>query len=212
VTVELRGKPLKGYKTVDTQVARTEIATFVKTGAGTDPAVLSATIPIQLTALSLTGKVTIGATRCTVDITLDPANLANDVGSMTLTETSTTPPSGFFSSTLNVYYEATFTPASCVPMNPIFGSYTMVQKKGTWSSVPPAGAYLTVSEPANCTPTNPPTPGACLGTPAQNANNHTGLPAGMTDFYLSGPGIENGPTAAHIVCGALASAGTTCKK
>lgn len=136
----------------------------------------------MLTALSLTGDVTVGTTACVVDITLDPSNLTNDTGTMTLTVTpNSNPVSGGFSATLNVYYKATFTPSTCpVPMNPIFGNFTMVQQDGTWSSVAPAGVYLTVSEPANCAPTNPPTTGHCLGTPAQNTNNHTGLPAGVT--------------------------------
>jgi hypothetical protein len=210
VTVQLKGKPLKGSKTVDTRVERTQIARFKRTGTDLS----SATISIMLTALSLTGNVTVGTTNCTVDITLDPNNLANDTGSMTLSVTpNSNPVSGTFSSMLNVFYEATFSPAACpVPMNPIFGSYTMVQQQGTWSSVPPSGAYLTVARPANCVPTNPPTIGHCLGTPAQNANNHTGLPAGTTDFYLTGPGIENGPTASHIVCAALKQpGGTTCR-
>jgi len=207
---KLKGKPLSGFRTVDTEVAREGIALFDTAGRPATTTQLMATIPIQITALSLTGNLKVGNVDCTVDITLDPANLANDVGSMTLFESSPppNPAGGLFNSTLNVYYEATFTPANCpVPKNPIFGSYTMVQQGGTWSSVAPAGAYLTVKEPANCTPTVPPTAGACLGTPAQTANRHSGLAAGVTDFYLTGAGIENGPTAAHVVCGALKTAG-----
>jgi len=156
VTVQLKGKPLKGTKTDDTRVERTQIARFKTTGtdAGT------ATISILLTALSLTGNVTVGTTPSTADIALDPNNLANDTGSMTLTVTpNSNPVSGTFMSTLNVYYEATFLPAACSVTGPIFGSYTMVQQGGTWSSVPPAGAYLTVAAAANCVPTNPPTAG-----------------------------------------------------
>jgi hypothetical protein len=217
-TVQLKGKPLKGYKTVDTTVQRTQIAHFsTVVGIHTaNPDLATATISIMLTALSLTGNVTIGSASCVVDITLDPSNLANDTGTMTLTVTpGLVPVGGTFTSILNVYYEATFTGTGCPA--PVFGSYTMVQgggqgaEQGQWSSVAPAGAYLTVSAAATCIPDSPPSNGHCLNTAAQKANNHTGLAPGETDFYLTGPGIENGPTASHIVCAALTTPNTTCK-
>jgi hypothetical protein len=109
----LKGKKLDGFKApVDSSVERQTIGVFKRLTINpiSNVAESSATVTIQMTALSLTGNLTVGTTACTVDITLDPANLANDRGTMTLYETDPppTPVGGWFDSTLNVYYEAVF--------------------------------------------------------------------------------------------------------
>jgi hypothetical protein len=178
--VPLTGVPIKGEGSVDTIVQRTQDAGQVSF-EGPD---FTATIPITLQALNMTG--TLGA--CTVSITLaaSPAS----TGTMTITTTSAT--GGTFSSTLSVYYIAMFTPAATCPQT-TKGHYTFSQKGSHWSTTPGPNAYI-VSGP--------------YGNP--NVNQHTGLPPGIVDFYITGTGTEANRTSQHVVCAAFAAAGVAC--
>ncbi|MGO4880629.1 MAG: hypothetical protein ACLP59_07385 [Bryobacteraceae bacterium] len=181
ITIPLTGKPIPKEGNTDTIVRRKKQANF-PTGAVGDDA--SVKIPIQIEALNMEG--TFGA--CTVSITLaaSPAS----TGSMTLTVTG--PTGGTFNSTLTVNYLAMFTPAATCPPT-VTGNYTMSQQGGTWSTVPLSNEYLVVKPYPNVL-----------------ANEHTGLPAGIVDFYISGTGTEAGETIQHVVCEAAKAAGQPC--
>jgi len=182
VTIPLTGKPIPGRGNTDTIVRRKKQANF-PTGAAT-PAT-SVTIPIQLEALNMQG--TLGS--CTVSITLAPTPPAS-TGKMTLTVTG--PTGGTFNSTLTVNYIAMFTPAATCPPQ-MTGKYTMSQQGGIWSTTPLPNEYLVVKPYPNLV-----------------ANQHTGLPPGIVDFYISGTGTEAGETIQHVVCEAAKAAGQPC--
>src|SRR5438132_8409563 len=69
-------------------------------------------IPIQMVALSLksAAPVNVGGSFFDVFVTLDPANLANDTGIMSIVGNTTT--GGTFSSALNVFFQAHFAPVA----------------------------------------------------------------------------------------------------
>jgi hypothetical protein len=91
-----------------------------------------------------------------------------------------------------VHYIAMFSPAAtCPPVTK--GSYKFSSKGGHWTTTPSPGAFV-VSGPYGNT----------------NANQHTGLPPGVVDFYISGNGQEAARTARHVVCAAFAAAGMPC--
>jgi hypothetical protein len=182
VTIPLTGKRIPGKGNADTIVRRKKQANF-KTGAvGIDATTVK--IPIEIEALNMEG--TLGA--CTVSITLAPTPAST--GTMELTVTS--PTGGIFSSTLSVNYIAMFTPAATCPPQTT-GSYTMSQQGGIWSSTPLPNEYLVVKP-----------------YPSLVANEHTGLPAGIVDFYISGSGTEAGETIQHVVCEAAKAANQPC--
>jgi len=181
VTIPLTGKPIPGRGNADTIVRRKKQANFPTGGDEPD---VSVKIPIQIEALNMEG--TLGA--CTVSITLAPTPAST--GTMTLTVTG--PTGGIFNSTLTVNYIAIFTPAATCPP-PATGNYTMSQQGGIWSTVPLPNEYLVVKPYPNV-----------LG------NKHTGLPAGIVDFYISGTGTEAGETIQHVVCEAAKAAGQPC--
>src|ERR1039458_7622282 len=154
---------------------------FTTAEAGAVPAV---TIPIQIEALNLQG--TLGS--CTVTITLAPTPAST--GTMMINVTSAT--GGTFYSKLTVNYIAMFTPAATCPPK-MTGNYTMSQQGGTWSTTPLPNEYLVVKPYPNVL-----------------ANEHTGLPAGIVDFYIGGTGTEAGETIRHVVCEAAKAAGQPC--
>jgi hypothetical protein len=181
VTIPLSGKPIPRRGNTDTIVRRKKQANFKTGAAGADATVK---IPIEIEALNMEG--TLGS--CTVSITLAPTPAST--GAMELTVTS--PTGGNFSSTLSVNYIAMFTPAATCPPQTT-GSYTMSQQGGIWSSTPLPNEYLVVKPYPNVV-----------------ANEHTGLPAGIVDFYISGSGTEAGETIQHVVCEAAKAANQPC--
>ncbi len=181
VTIPLTGKPIPGKGNSDTIVRRKKQANFPTGGPVAD---VSVKIPIEIEALNMEG--TLGA--CTVSVTLAPTPAST--GTMTLTVTG--PTGGTFSSTLTVNYIAMFTPAATCPPQ-LTGKYTMSQQGGIWSTVPLSNEYLVVKPYPNVL-----------------ANEHTGLPAGIVDFYISGSGTEAGETIQHVVCEAAKAAGQPC--
>jgi hypothetical protein len=183
VTITLTGKPIPKEGNTDTIVRRKKQANF-KTGAVGDD--VSVKIPIQIEALNMQG--TLGA--CTVSITLAPTPAST--GTMTLSPPSAPGGLGTFSSTLTVNYIAMFTPAATCPPQET-GNYTMSQQGGAWSPTPLPNEYLVVKPYPNVV-----------------GNEHTGLPAGIVDFYIAGTGTEAGETIQHVVCEAAKAAGQPC--
>jgi|HubBroStandDraft_1064217.scaffolds.fasta_scaffold13199_3 hypothetical protein len=192
--IQFKGKPLTGLGTTDTVVERQEDA---------DLAPGQATIPIQVTELSLesTAPVTINGLSCNVSVTLNAANLAQDVGSMTIVASPAT-----FDSTFTLFYILTFTTAAgqtCRP--PITGNCQFGQNGASWNTAPLPSAFL-VTGPDNCTPTTPPTSGHCLGTKDQKANEHKPLAKGAVDFYVAGTALHMTGGGQHVVYAACQSA------
>jgi len=138
-------------------------------------------IPIQITELSMvsTAPVNVGGINYNVFVTLDPNNLPNDTGTMSITGTAAA--GGAFSSTLDVFFLATFEPVGGGVSIPITGE-EIFTGSGLWSPTPPAGAVIV--------------PGA-VGD--QNANMHTGLSSGQSDFFISGLGLHVAPNGGHTV-------------
>lgn len=146
-----------------------------------DAVIGGASIPIQMTALSLesTGPVSNGTGLYNVFLTLDPGNLANDTGSASISGNTT---GGTFISSLNVFFELSFAPLGASPaMGPVF-SHTFLHGGGTWQPTPPPGAMIV--------------PGVDDGGPTdQPANLHSrlqpcsrtanGLPCEV-DFFVNG--------------------------
>ena len=197
VKVVLTGVPIKGpipYGNTDTIIQRTQDAVF-STAADAEPDVApTATVPITLTALNLTGTVPgPSGGQCTVTITLAPTPAST--GSLILTKTTNT--GGTYTSSINVYFMATFSPIApnTTCYSPILSAPPCVfkQLKGSWSTVPVAGEFL------------------YTGTyPGVQYNQHTLLPTGFGDFYITKPQTDTAATARHATCEALEAAGTAC--
>jgi hypothetical protein len=201
--IQFKGVPLPNMGTTDTVVERQEDADLTPG---------SATRPIQVTKLSLesTAPVTINGLSCDVFATLNKADLAKDVGTMTIVAG---PPftSGTFDSIFTLYYELTFTTSAGQTCRaPIRGNCQFGQNGAPWSSAAARFAYL-VTGPDNCTPTSPPTTGHCLDTKDQNANTHTGKPPGTVDFYAAGSALHMTGGGQHVVVAACKSGGVCSK-
>jgi|HubBroStandDraft_1064217.scaffolds.fasta_scaffold13199_4 hypothetical protein len=193
--VTLTGVPIPGFGNSDTIMQRTQDAVF-STAGDAEPDTLEAVVPITLTALNLTGTVAgPNGGNCTVNLTVAPSPAST--GTLTLTKASATATSGGYHSDVNVYFNATFTPISpnttCYPPITKAPPCKFKQAKGKWSTTPVAGEFL------------------YTGTyPGVQYNQHTGLPAGYADFYMTAPQTDAAATAAHATCEALAAAGTPC--
>src|SRR5882672_6564340 len=156
-----------------------------------------AAIPIQMVALSLksAAPVNVGGSFFDVFITLDPANLANDTGTMSMAGNTTT--GGTFSSALNVFFQAHFAPTGAGSAFDVFNQVNLTSSGTAWGPTAPAGAVI-VNGPDD-------------GTAAdQQANKHSGLictaatGACEVDFFLPTSGTtltESTSTGneAHIV-------------
>jgi hypothetical protein len=134
-------------------------------------------IPIQIVALSLksAAPVNVGGSFFDVFITLDPANFANDTGTMSIAGNTTT--GGTFSSALNVFFQAHFAPTGAGSAFDVFNQINITSSGTAWGPTPPAGAVI-VNGPDD-------------GTAAdQQANKHSGLictavtGACEVDFFL----------------------------
>jgi hypothetical protein len=193
--VTLTGVPIPGLSNSDTIIERTQDAVFTADDAAPD-AGLTASVPITLTALNLMGAVAgPNGGQCTVNLTLAPSPAST--GTLILTKASAAATSGKYHSDVNVYFNVTFTPiapnTTCYP--PILKAppCKFKQARGSWSTTPQPGEFL------------------YTGTyPGVQYNQHTGLPGGFGDFYITAPQTDTAATAAHATCEALQAVGTTC--
>jgi hypothetical protein len=185
--VGLTGVPIKGQGNTDTIIERTQDAVFPTANVSPETSV---TIPITLTALSLTGTVPgPNGGSCTVNITL--ASSPASTGTLTINS------NGTYSSQVTVYFMETFTPippnTTCYPPITTAQPCKLEQKLGYWSTHPLSGEYEVVGPYGD-----------------QQANVHTNLPPGYGDFYITSLQSDTAATAKHITCEALAQAGTPC--
>jgi hypothetical protein len=169
--VDFKGVPI-GPGNTDTIVQRQK-------GSALTPGGAAVTVNTQLTNLSLesTAPLTLGTDSYNAFVTLDPANLANDTGTLQVS-LNAAGTGGTFDSTLNVYFDVTFQqvggPPSPIPT--IDGYQQLTSASPTdWSTTPPASGAWLVS-------------GTDDGfSDDQNANIHTGLDPGELDFW---PGVD----------------------
>jgi hypothetical protein len=140
-------------------------------------------IPIQMVGLSLrsAAPVNVGGSFFDVFVTLDPANLANDTGTMSIAGNTTT--GGTFTSALNVFFQAHFAPTGAGSAFDVFNQVHLTSSGTTWGPTPPFGTAI-VNGPDD-------------GTAAdQQANEHSGLictvPTGAceVDFFLPTSGTS----------------------
>src|SRR5437870_1937984 len=155
-----------GPGNTDTIVERLANATVTPGGAGD-------TIPIKLVALSLqsTSPVDVGGTFFNVFVTLDPTKLSKNTGFMTILENAPGT-GGTFSSIFTVFFQAKFVPVGGGTGFSVFSS--LVLQNG----VPGSGvgaAWISTFPPGFVQVTGP------CGD--QDANVHTGCPAGHLDFF-----------------------------
>jgi len=201
VKVKLTGVPIQGstggtYGNSDTIIERSQDAVFAAPPGDADPDVVVATVPIILTALSMTGTLAgPNGGQCTVTLTLAPTPAST--GTMTLSKASLAAIQGTYTSSVNVYFNATFTPiapnVTCYP--PILNAppCPFVQKGGKWSTVPLPGEFLLTA-----------------AYPNVQANQHTALPPGYADFFITQPQTDTAAIAVHATCEAFQAVGTPC--
>jgi len=190
--VSLTGVPIQGATggtlgNTDTIIERTQDAVFATSETSPDSSV---TIPITLTALSLTGTVPgPNGGLCTVNISL--ATSPASTGTLTIDS------NGTYSSVITVYFSVTFTPippnTTCYPPITPAPPCKLTQKLGYWSTKPLSGEYEVVGPYGDL-----------------QANVHTNLPPGYADFYITSLQSDTARTAAHITCEALTAVGTPC--
>ena len=107
-------------------------------------------------------------------ITLDPANLANDTGTMSIAGNTTT--GGTFSSALNVFFQAHFAPTGAGSAFDVFNQVNLTSSGTAWGPTAPGGVIV-----------NGPDDGTAAD---QQANKHSGLictastGACEVDFFL----------------------------
>src|SRR5574337_61224 len=175
--VNFMGKPT-GPGNTDTIVQRQADATI---GGGP--------IPIQLVDLSLqsTAPVNIGGNFFDVFVTLDPANLNNDIGQMTIMGNLG---GGTFDSFFDVFFDAHFAPTGVGQAFDVFSSLTISQQGAMWGPTPTASTLI-VPGP-DCDP-------ALVGCPPRNsaadqaANMHSFFnDPSEVDFFVVGT-IHQGP-------------------
>jgi len=125
--------------------------------------------------------VNVGGNFFDVFVTLDPANLANDTGTMSIAGNITT--GGTFTSALNVFFQAHFAPTGAGSAFDVFNQENLTSSGTTWGPTPPFGTAI-VNGPDD-------------GTAAdQQANEHSGLictvPTGAceVDFFLPTSGTS----------------------
>jgi hypothetical protein len=136
---------------------------------------------------------------CTVHVNLAPTPVSTGV--LTLTATSLT--GGTYTSVLNLYVQITFTPdqagATCYPPIPSFLCPMMQGQNGT-----SAGTWTTAPLPDEFLVQGP------YGDLA--ANDHTGKPAGVVDFYITKVQTDSAATAEHATCEAYTAQHHNCPK
>ena len=153
------GPPCAG--SADTMVERQADA-IVSPGGTASP------IPLQVRCLSLRtiSPVQLGGTPYNVSVKLDPAHLADDTGTMTISE-NTDVISGSFTSSLNVFFEADFVPVSGGMNFSVFGHTTFTNPGSPWARAFVRGAFLVTGPVGD-----------------QAANRHTNLGPNRQDFFI----------------------------
>jgi len=171
------GPPCAG--TADTVVER-------KAEAVVSPGGTAAPIPIQIVCLSLQSisPVSIGGTSYNVFVKLDPAHLADDTGTMTISE-NTDVIGGTFTSRLNVYFEADLVPVSSGPSFPVHGHEIFTNPGAPWARGYPRTTFLVTGPVGD-----------------QAANRHTHLGPNREDFFLLNILFELQLVNGHVVRGA----------
>jgi len=152
-----------------------------------DAVIGGAPVPIQITALSMESTAPVaGFGGVPVYITLDPLNLANDSGMITIGGSLS---GGTFSSNLDVFFDVCITPGAmgvgCVSATLATAMVSLSQSGAPWLPTPSAGDVIVTGL-----------------TPDQAANLHTGLLPNEVDFFASGPVTHCGGTGCidkHIV-------------
>jgi hypothetical protein len=151
-------------------------------------------IPIQIVALSLesTAPVNVGGSFFDVFVTLNPADLALDTGTLSVAGTTA---GGTFSSSLNVFFDAHFQPLGGGTPFDVLSSALLSNTGAFWSSTPSAGEVI-VNGPDN-------------GSAAdQSANLHSGLigcpnvtggNGCEVDFFVTGQVHETNTGESHVV-------------
>jgi len=161
--VDLIGKPI-GPGLTDTIIQRQA-----------DAVINGGPAPIMITNLSLQGTapVNIGGSFFDVFVTLDPAHLAQDTGTIAIMGTTA---GGTFNSTLDVFFEAQFTPLGGGPPIDIFNNLTLSQTGAAWGPTPAPGDVIVTGN--DTLPSE------------QLANLHTVLDPNEVDFFVTPPLIE----------------------
>lgn len=129
-----------------------------------------AAVPIQVIGLSMesASPVTIGGLPFDVFVTLDPSNLANDTGSITI---EGTPAGGTFSSDFNVYFQATFVQEGNPSNQMVVDGHTELSQTGDpWQPTPLPDQVLVTGLVGDLT-----------------ANLHTDLASNQFDFFSTDP-------------------------
>jgi hypothetical protein len=180
--VDFMGLPLKGGQIPPGyQMSLAATDTIVQRQA--DAFINGNAIPIQLMALSMesTAPVNVGGSFFDVFVTLDPANLANDVGMMSIMGSLA---GGTFNSFFDVFFDAHFAPVGTGQPFDVFSSIMLSQNGAAWSPTPPANAVIVTGPFGD-----------------QFANTHTGLPSTEVDFWPCAvtPCSEDSSGAAHHV-------------
>ena len=178
--VTFGGVALPGLGTADTIIQRTSDIPIGSTL--TLPAVQN----LDITALSLVST----NLSTNIYISLDPANLANDVGHMAITGSAAN--GGLFVASLDVFFDICTAPSptgvGCGAGTSLgTGNFVLTDPStGTpWSPNAPNGAVIVPGldcDSPNCTPAQ--------NAADQAANQHAGLSAGEVDFWpgIVGPG------------------------
>ena len=156
--------------------------TIVQRQADADPYSPGPT-PLQIVTLSLqsTSPVDIGGSFFGVFVTLDPANLSRDIGTMTIMGGTL---GGTFTSSLDVFFDAHFQPLTTGSPFDVLSEITLNNSGASWTPFPPPGAVLVYGplgdQQANC---HGPDPGCARGD--------------LVDFF--GSPVECGPGGCHVV-------------
>ncbi len=183
--VNFQGLPNTAHGNTDTIIQRQADATI-----GGPP------IPIQITDLSLqsTAPVNIGGSFFDVFVTLDPAHLSNDTGTLTVMGSAA---GGTFDDTLDVFFDAHFAPIGGGSATDVFGSIALSQTGASWSPTDPGTVLVPGLDCDNAAGSSACSAGAVAAD--QAANSHTGLAAGEVDFFVVSPETESGPGGSHRV-------------
>lgn len=150
-----------------------------------DATINGGAIPIQITALSLvsTAPVNIGGAFFDVSVTLDPAHLADDIGTAT---GSGTLAGGTFSMSFTEFLDVHLTPHGGGTGFDVFVSQVLSNPSTSWGPTPPPGAVLVLG----------PDDGSSAD---QRANLHGGLDPFEVDFFPLGTLPACGPNGCHVV-------------
>jgi hypothetical protein len=111
-------------------------------------------IPLRIVTLSLesTSAVDISGSFFRVFVTLDPANLSRDIGTMTVMGNTAT--GGTFTSSLDVFFDAHFQPVTTGSPFDVLSEISLDNFGTSWTPTPPPGAVVVYGpvgdQQANC--------------------------------------------------------------